>query len=67
MEPPPPIQALGVNPFPNRFTCIIIRTVPRGDFAQRQWEEPITMRINDIAIVLHQTTGNSLLTDQTQS
>ena len=28
MEPPSPIQALGVNPFPSRF---IIRTVPRGD------------------------------------
>ena len=27
MEPPSPIQALGVNPFPSRF---IIRTVPRG-------------------------------------
>ena len=39
MEPPSPIQALGVNPFPSRF---IIRTVPRGDFALRQWEEPIT-------------------------
>ena len=39
MEPPSPIQALEVNPFPNRF---IIRTVPRGDFARRQWEEPIT-------------------------
>ena len=39
MEPPSPIQALGVNPFPSRF---IIRTVLRGDFARRQWEEPIT-------------------------
>ena len=39
MEPPSPIQALGVNPFPSRF---IIRTVPRGDFARRRWEEPIT-------------------------
>ena len=39
MEPPSPIQALGVNPFPSRF---IIRTVPRGDFACRRWEEPIT-------------------------
>ena len=39
MEPPSPIQALGVNPFPSRF---IIRTVPRGDFTRRQWEEPIT-------------------------
>ena len=40
MEPPSPIQALGVNPFPSSF---IIRTFPRGDFARRQWEEPITM------------------------
>ena len=39
MEPPSPIQALGVNPFPSRF---IIRTVPRGDFARRRWEELIT-------------------------
>ena len=39
MEPPSPIQALGVNPFPSRF---IIRTVPRGEFARRRWEEPIT-------------------------
>ena len=39
MEPPSPIQALGVNPFPSGF---IIRTVPRGDFARRRWEEPIT-------------------------
>ena len=39
MEPPSPIQALGVNPFQSRF---IIRTVPRGDFARRRWEEPIT-------------------------
>ena len=39
MEPPSPIQALGVNPFPSRF---IIRTFPRGDFARRRWEEPIT-------------------------
>ena len=39
MEPPSPIQALGVNPFPSRF---IIRTVPRGGFARRRWEEPIT-------------------------
>ena len=28
MEPPSPLQALGVNPFPSRF---IIRTIPRGD------------------------------------
>ena len=39
MEPPSPIQARGANPFPSRF---IIRTVPRGDFARRRWEEPIT-------------------------
>ena len=39
MEPPSPIQALGVNPFPSRF---IIRTVPRGDLARRRWEAPIT-------------------------
>ena len=39
MEPPSPIQALGVNPFPSRF---IIRRVPRGDFARRRWEGPIT-------------------------
>ena len=39
MEPPSSIQAPGVNPFPSRF---IIRTVPRGDFARRRWEEPIT-------------------------
>ena len=39
MEPPSPIQALGVNPFPSRF---IIRTVLRGDFTRRRWEEPIT-------------------------
>ena len=30
MEPPSPIQTLGVNPFLSRF---IIRTVPRGDLA----------------------------------
>ena len=39
MEPPSPIQALGVNPFPSRF---IIRTVSGGDFARPRWEEPIT-------------------------
>ena len=64
MEPPSPIQALGVNPFLSRF---IIRTVPRGDFARRRWEEPITTTKNDSAIVLHQTAGNSVLTGQTQS
>ena len=63
MEPPSPIQALGVNPFPSRF---IIRTVPRGDFARRRWEEPITTT-NDTAIVLHETAGNPVLTGQTKS
>ena len=38
-EPPSPVQAVGVNPFPSKF---IIRTFPRGHFARRQWEEPIT-------------------------
>ena len=28
MEPPSPIQALGVNPFPSRF---IIRMFPKGE------------------------------------
>ena len=40
MEPPSPMQALGVNPFPCRY--IFSRTVPREDFARRRWEEPIT-------------------------
>ena len=40
MEPPSPMQALGVNPFPCRY--IFIRTVPREDFARRRWEEPVT-------------------------
>ena len=57
MEPPSPIQALGVSPFPTRF---IIRTVPRGDDGMRQ-----SQRRNDTAIVLHQTAGNSVLTGQT--
>ena len=39
MEPPSPIQVLGVNPFPSRF---IIRTALREDFARRRWEELIT-------------------------
>ena len=59
MEPPSPIQALGVNPFPSR---LIIRTVPRGDFARRRWE---SQRLNDTAIVLHETAGNPVLTGQT--
>ena len=64
MEPPSPIQALGVNPFPSRF---IIRTVPRGEFMRRQWGSQ-SQRANDGAIiVLPQTAGNSVLTGQTQS
>ena len=63
MEPPSPIQALGVNPPPSRF---IIRTVPRGEFMRRQWGSQ-SQRANDGAIVLHQTAGNSVLTGQTQS
>ena len=39
-EPISPIQALGVNPFRGRF-IIRTRTVPRGGFARRRWEEPI--------------------------
>ena len=39
-EPISPIQALGVNTFRGRF-IIRTRTVPRGGFARRQWEEPI--------------------------
>ena len=63
MEPPSPIQALGVNPFPSRF---IIRTVPRGDFAREGGKSQSQQR-NDTAIVLHRTAGNSVLTGQTQS
>ena len=65
MEPPSPIQALGVNPFPSRF---IIRTVPRRDFAHDGGKRQ-SQRRNDTAIVLHQTAGNSVLTGlgQTQS
>ena len=63
MEPPSPIQALGVNPFPSRF---IIRTVHRGEFMRQQWGSQ-SQRANDGAIVLHQTAGNSVLTGQTQS
>ena len=33
------LQALAVNPFLGRF---IIRTVARGDYTCRQWEEPVT-------------------------
>ena len=58
MEPPSPIQALGVNPFPSRF---IIRKVPRGDFAHRRWELSQSQRRHDTAIVLHQTAGNSVM------
>lgn len=39
-EPLSHTQVLGDNPFPSKF---IIRTVPRGVFALRQWKEPITM------------------------
>ena len=63
MEPPSPIQALGVNPFPSRF---IIRTVPRGDFA-RDGGKSQSQRLNDTAIVLHETAGNPVLTGQTKS
>ena len=63
MEPPSPIQALGVNPFPSRF---IIRTVPRGD-SRADGGKSQSQRRNDTAIVLHQTTGNSVLTGLTQS
>ena len=63
MEPPSPIQALGVNSFPSRF---IIRTVPGEDFARRRWKSQ-SHRGNDSAIVLHQTAGNTVLTGQTQS
>ena len=38
MEPPSPLQALGVNPFPSRF---INRTVPRRGFAHRLRKEPM--------------------------
>ena len=39
MEPPPPIQAIGVNPFLSRF---IIRTVPRA----RRLRAPTVGRAN---------------------
>ena len=65
MEPPSPIQALGVNPFSSRF---IMRTVPRRDQTSRaDGGESQSQRRNDTAIVLHQTAGNSVLTGQTQS
>ena len=63
MEPPSPIQALGVNPFPSRF---IIRKVPRGD-SRADGGKSQSQRRNDTAIVLYQTAGNSVLTGQTQS
>ena len=63
MEPPSPIQALEVNPFPSRF---IIRMVTRGDFVRQQWEEPITMtKIR--CYCTSSTAGNTVLTGQTQS
>ena len=65
MEPPSPIQALGVNPFPTRF---IIRTVLRaGETSRADSGRSQSQRRNDTAIVLHQTAGNSVLTGQTQS
>ena len=54
MEPPSPIQALGVNPFPEETS--------RADSGKGQ-----SQRRNDIAIVLHHTAGNTVLTGQTQS
>ena len=63
MEPPSPIQALGANPFPSRF---IIRTVPR-ETSRADGGKSQSQRRNETAIVLHQTTGNSVLTGQTQS
>ena len=63
MEPPSPIQALGVNPFPSRF---IIRTVPRGDFGADGGKSQ-SQRLNDTAIVLYETAGKPVLTGQTKS
>ena len=63
MEPPSPIQALGVNPsrvdltlepFPGKTS--------RADSGKSQLQ-----RRNDSAIVLHQTAENKVLTGQTQS
>ena len=48
------IQALGVNPFPEETS--------RADSGKGQ-----SQRRNDIAIVLHHTAGNTVLTGQTQS
>ena len=47
MEPPSPIQALGVNP-------------SRADGGKSQ-----SQRLNDTAILLHETAGNPVLTSQT--
>ena len=63
MEPPSPIQALGVNPFPSRFR---IRMVPRRDLMPDS-EKTQSQQRNNSTIVLHQTAGNSVLTGQTQS
>ena len=63
MEPPSPIQALGVNPFPSRF---IIRPVP-GETSRADGGKSQSQRRNDTAIVLPQTAGNSVSTGQTQS
>ena len=49
MEPPSPIQALGVNPFPEETS--------RADSGKGQ-----SQRRNDIAIALHHTAGNTVLT-----
>ena len=63
MEPPSPIQALGVNPFPSRF---IIRTVP-GETSRADGGKSQSQRLNDTAIVLHKTAGNPVPTGQTKS
>ena len=63
MEPPSPIQALGVNPFPSRF---IIRTVP-GETSRADGGKSQSQRLNDTAIVLYETAGNPVLTGQTKS
>ena len=55
MEPPSPIQALGVNPFPSRF---IIRTVP-GETSRADGGKSQSQRLNDTAIVLHETARQS--------
>ena len=61
MEPPSPI--LGVNTFPSRF---IIRTV-LGETSRADGGKSQSQRLNDTAIVLHETAGNPVLTGQTKS